>query len=313
LVYKRLIDKDEVPPAITDRILAGYLWFIVGGNVGDITRKKLIANCSYVMTPRNDIISKARQYLTEIDPEKAKIFSAILSDHRAQRCLVRATLGLPSAITSNNADEILRQVRESVASEITERAKRREAEIEQTYQAQLSALTAARSAEAVDYQTAIVSERRRADELLDKNKDQAERGAIELGELRSRLSLAESDLREDVDARMRIAAAAGNFGKKAVAVLLVCVYLVLVWFSYTLSPAWGFWKKIIGIVIALFGFWLIPELTFKFLGAKVWKWRFERAIISLGLRSHTREFEIDPSLGRVVRRSTEEDVSGKQG
>src|SRR5437879_13808039 len=43
LVMRKLMGRDDVPPAVTDRRLAGYLWFAVGGNLGALSGKKLVA------------------------------------------------------------------------------------------------------------------------------------------------------------------------------------------------------------------------------------------------------------------------------
>lgn len=302
LVFKGLIDRDEVPPAIMDRALAGYLWFVVGGNVGAITRQKLIANCSYVMNPKSDIISKVRQYLTEIDTEKSEMFSALMLDNRAQRCLVHATLGFPSAVTTNNVDAILQEVRESVAGELLEKAKRREAEIVESHQAALSTLVAEQKAAALEHESTVLVERRRAQSLIDERDRIANESAVELQKARDQLALKEAETREDVDARVRRAVSAACMSKRIVAGLLVMMYLAVVWVTYDLSPDLGMWKKIIAVLVALSGFWFIPQLAFKFFGEFIWRWRFDNKARALGLGAYLDGFQVDVENETVIRK-----------
>ncbi len=302
LVFKKYIESDEVPPAVMDRTLAGYLWFVVGGNVGAITRQKLIANCSHVMNPKNDIISKVRQYLTEIDSEKAEMFSALLLDNRAQRCLVHATLGFPSAVTTNNVDAILQEVRESVAGELLEKAERREAELAEIHQAEISALVEAQRGAALEHETNLLAERIGAQALVAERERIANESNRALEEARRQLSQSAIEALDDIDSRMQRAISTAANSKKLVAGFLVILYLTAVWFTYDLSPDLGVWKKIVAIVVALLGFWFVPQLAYRLFGEIVWKWRFDRSIEALGLRSHLAEFLVDVRAESVVRR-----------
>lgn len=301
LVFKKVIGRDEVPPALMDRTLAGYLWFVVGGNVGAITRQKLIANCAYVMSPKNDIISKVRQYLTEIDADKAKLFSALLLDNRAQRCLVHATMGFPAAVTTSNVDAILREVRESVAGELIEKSERREAKMTAAHQAEISALAETQRADSLKYEGELLSLKQHAQSLIDERDRVATESRVELDEARRQLLLKEAKGREDVDSRMAQAVSAAQFSKRLVAVVLIILYLALVWVTYDLSPDLGIWKKIVALLVAVFGFWLVPQISFKFLGDAVWRWRFDRATRRLALTNYIHEFNVNPESGTVHR------------
>ena len=57
-----------------------------------------------------------------------------MRDRRAQRCLVHTTLGFPSAITPENAEEILLEIRRSTATEIEQAAREREEVIKREYE-----------------------------------------------------------------------------------------------------------------------------------------------------------------------------------
>lgn len=93
------------------------------------------------MSPRTDVVSKVRQYLIELDPEKANLFVTLMRDQRAQRCLVHSTLGFPSAITPDNAEQLLEEVRLSVAAEVRGEAERREAELKHDHEEELARIT----------------------------------------------------------------------------------------------------------------------------------------------------------------------------
>lgn len=302
LVFKGLIDTDEVPPAMMDRALAGYLWFVVGGNVGAITRQKLIANCSYVMNPKGDIISKVRQFLTEVDAKKAEMFSALLLDNRAQRCLVHATLGFPSAVTSSNVDAILQEVRESVASELLERAELREAEMTKMHQAELSSLVESKNAVTLEYESIVLAEKFRAQSLIEERDRIANEKALELQQARNQLFLKNAEARKDVDSRMVKAVSSARASKRFVAGLFVIVYFAVVWVTYDLSPDLGILKKIVAVSVALLGFWFIPQLVYKSLGGIVWKLRFYKAVETLGLCAYLDEFQVDVNAETAIRK-----------
>lgn len=302
LVFKKIISKDDVAPAVTDRTLAGYLWFVVGGNVGDITRQKLIANCTYVMTPKNDIIGKVRQYLTEMDREKAEVFSALLLDNRAQRCLVHATLGFPAAVTSSNVDVILKEVRESVASDLVEESRKRESELAEAHRTQLSEMMETQKADSIKYESELLLERSRANSLIDDHDRVSREEKRKLDEVAAQLLSKESQSRADVDSRMEMALAAAKLGKQVAAFAMGIVYLALVWLTYDLSPDERVLKLGAALLVALLGYWVVPALAFKFLGKVIWRWQFKRATERLALVRYLDEFVVNQEAGTVVRK-----------
>jgi hypothetical protein len=254
------------------------------------------------MNPKNDIISKVRQYLTDIDAGKAEMFSALLLDNRAQRCLVHATLGFPSAVTISNVDAILQEVRESVAGELIERAARREAEMAELHQAELATLAAAQRAAALEYESVALADRHRAQSLIEERDRIASERAVELQEARDLILLKDAEACEDVDRRVGKAVSAARVSKQIVAWLLVIAYLAVVWVTYDLSPDLGIWKKVVTALVALSGFWFIPQLVFRFFGGLIWQWRFEKAVDALGLHSHLDEFQIDAETETAIRK-----------
>lgn len=301
LVARRIITKDEVPPAVTDRTLAGYLWFVVGGNVGQITRQKLIANCSFVMSPRNDIVSKVRQYLTELGEEKVEIFSALLLDKRAQRCLVHKTLGFPAAVTLENADALLREVKEAVASDISARAAEREAEIVEAHQREREILVKERQELERRHDVAILELKHESLARLAEVERSINTRDSELASLNTQIAKSIQETNDDVDFRIGRASSSANYFRKMFAVAFVIVYLFAVWKSYDLSPDFGAWKEVIVVLVGLMGFWIVPEFVYRFFGNRLWMWYFKREAFRLGVTSSVCKFSMDAAKGRVTR------------
>ncbi|MFA9440827.1 hypothetical protein ACDA63_14415 [Uliginosibacterium sp. sgz301328] len=303
LEARQLIERKQVPPAITDRRLAGYLWFAVGGSVGALTRKKLIANCSYVMTPRTDVVSKARQYLCELDPAKADTFVALMRDQRAQRCLMRSTLGFPSSIRPENAEELLREVRLSVAEDIKAEAAAREAELQASHQAELSALAQARLSDQLESQSMHLRmahdrevERSLADGELKKRDERVDA-------LTGRLSTLELALESGNGRRIQRAVRSAQSATQGLKILLTVVYLLVVGCAYWFLPSErSGYALAITVVVALLAFWIVPQYLYDRISRPLWMWRFRARCDDLGVTEYLAAYDIDPSLGRVVPR-----------
>ena len=83
----------EVPPAITDRYLAGLLWVMYGGKAEDLTPKLLLANCAAALEPKNHLVAKMHRFLDEVSPAQAEYFTALMTKERAGQHLMELTLG----------------------------------------------------------------------------------------------------------------------------------------------------------------------------------------------------------------------------
>lgn len=302
LLMKKVIERDGVPPAITDRRLAGYLWFAVGGSLGALSQKKLVANCSYVLSPRTDVVSKVRQYLTELDPQKANLFMTLMRDERAQRCLVHSTLGFPSAVSQDNAEQLLEEVRRSVASELKEEADAREEELRRKHAEELSATNWARKEEQIAKDAELLKLR---DEM--KEKEAAASKELDtrdksLAEFSQRLRGLESAHESDIDARIDRASVSARrltYGLKAG---LVLIYLLIVAVAYLFSPKDGSWALFIVIAVAMLGYWIIPQITYEKLSRPLWIWRLHSRCRDLGVLEHLEEYELDGKKLSVTKR-----------
>jgi hypothetical protein len=104
---RRIFDRDEMPPCITDRYLAGVLWMMLGGSGKELSARRLLANCASAMAPRQDVVARMHRFLSELDETRAQYFEALVTDNRAAHYLMKRTLGDALLITRNNAVENL--------------------------------------------------------------------------------------------------------------------------------------------------------------------------------------------------------------
>jgi len=102
---------NEVPPALTDKYLAGLLFVMFGGVASELTHCRLLANCAAALEPRSDVMRRMHQFLGELDPTKAAHFRALMTDDRASQHMMQLTLGDAAWLrTTDDAVEILAQM-----------------------------------------------------------------------------------------------------------------------------------------------------------------------------------------------------------
>ena len=111
------VRESAFPPALTDRELAGLLWFAVGGNLAKLTEARLIANCASTLEPGSGVVSKMLQTLHQTGDEKAVVFEALMRDKRARACLTYRTMGRPSAISADRVDEYFDEMMDALEIE----------------------------------------------------------------------------------------------------------------------------------------------------------------------------------------------------
>ena len=293
VVFKNLLKKDDVPAALTDRRLAGYLWFAVGGNLGNLSRKKLIANCSYVMNPQTDLVSKVRQYLTELDPKKAEIFMALMRDQRAQRCLVQSTMAFPSLVGLDNVDELLEVVRLSTAEEVRVTAEQREAALTLEHSEALAAATKRHADEEFERQSQIL----RLEEAHANHRQAAETAVTsrdgQIGDLAKRLNESEVAAHADIDLRVQKAVSSARNASQLLKWALIIVYLITVGGAYWYGPTERMTSLIVTLAIAAIGYWMIPQYIFDKLRRPLWRWRFQGRCAELQVLQQLSKFQID--------------------
>ena len=293
LAKKRLLPSD-IPPALTDRQISGLLWLVVGGNMGLLSRKKLVANCSMVMHPGMDIVSKMREMLANLDPNKAELFETLMRDRRAKSCLVYSTLGLPMAITPQNAGEILDEVRKSTATDVKqeeeEKAKRREAELIETYDRIVN-----------EKDKRIVDLQEKHENLRDTTKDEVETGQKLIGELNSKLENLHNRHESDMDARVSKAAASAKWAVSVAKGAIIVAYTLVVAVLFFLGPNSFLTKLALTLSVAALGFWIVPHYLFDPILKRIWRLTLKKNAERLGVFNELKIYEIDEQIMDVKR------------
>jgi hypothetical protein len=181
-VLRKLIRTNEVPPAVTDRYLAGMLWVLFGGKANELTEYRLLASCTAALEARNDVSLKVHQFLNKMDTAKAEHFRALMTTERSGQHLMQLTLGDSSLIRStDDADRLLSRLDEEYRQEYEKRSadaiervrSQAEAEIKR---AQTEAERSAASARTADAQ-ALLAQASIATERDQTTKQLAERAA----------------------------------------------------------------------------------------------------------------------------------------
>lgn len=122
-VLRKLIRTNEVPPAVTDRYLAGMLWVLFGGKANELTEYRLLASCTAALEARNDVSLKVHQFLNKMDTAKAEHFRALMTTERSGQHLMQLTLGDSSLIRStDDADRLLSRLDEEYRREYEKRS-----------------------------------------------------------------------------------------------------------------------------------------------------------------------------------------------
>jgi hypothetical protein len=176
-----LMGEDYFPPCITDRYMAGLLWITQGGGGSQLSRERLIANCTNAVMPRRDVVTRMHKFLSGVNPDMAARFEALMTNERAEHFLMDRTVADFELITDKNLEQIYQDV-ELIAGERV--AAQKDAQIEDLMSQHTSELRRLReahereigaaherstaslmeeSARAVSLETQLHGERERAD------------------------------------------------------------------------------------------------------------------------------------------------------
>ncbi|NOZ09593.1 MAG: hypothetical protein GXP09_00890 [Gammaproteobacteria bacterium] len=117
LLMEKEFQETDFPVVISDRQLAGLLWLAVGGNLGSLSKKRLIANCMRVLTPGAQVVRKMMEVLNETSTEDTETFKTLVNDERVRRRLTVQTIGGPPTITPQNARQNMDELKAVVAQE----------------------------------------------------------------------------------------------------------------------------------------------------------------------------------------------------
>jgi hypothetical protein len=110
LIREGLISREYFSPCITDRYAAGLLWITQGGGGNQLSRERLIANCTAAVMPRRDVITKMHKFLMDVNPAMAERFDALMTNERAEHFLMDRTIADVDLIQESNLEQIYRDV-----------------------------------------------------------------------------------------------------------------------------------------------------------------------------------------------------------
>ena len=109
----------EFTPIVTDRYMAGLCWLILGGkSINSPTVARLLANCAAALRLRPELAERTKKFLTDLDPEKALHFEALMTNERSAQYLMEATFGVTDVLTSHFAEDIFDEAQRRAAVKV---------------------------------------------------------------------------------------------------------------------------------------------------------------------------------------------------
>jgi hypothetical protein len=276
LSSRGLIGIDDVPPCILDRQISCVLWLCLGGSTDKLTREKLLANCTDALYPRPNLISQVSKFLEKIAPGKAQIFEALMKDKRAQRCLIHKTLGYSLTVSEDNVEELLEEIKRSTAQGIEQEAQQRERALREELGRQIAS---------------------KADELCRVRND-----ADKLREEKARLVVKQDEVVQS--SLERACRSARTVERRRKALILLLYGFAVIAATYYSNRFNGTWIPIISAVLAIFGFWFVPEKLFKRWIDSAWQKKFDYEIKTSKIEDYVNRFHIDRNMCTVQKRET---------
>ncbi|WP_267116602.1 hypothetical protein [Xanthomonas sacchari] len=93
----------------------------------ELSRRRLIANCSAAVLPRRELISRIASTLEGIEPELRQEFETLMADGRASLCIMRLTAGDMDLIDRDKSLALVEEMRKELVAPVIERAETAEA------------------------------------------------------------------------------------------------------------------------------------------------------------------------------------------
>lgn len=289
LKRRNLFSDGEVPPAVSERYLAGLLWVIFGGKGKDLPRHLLLANCAAALEPRADVVKQMHRFLTEVDAKQAEFFITLMTEERAGQYTMQLTLGDSALLNKNNTVAVLEQVKNSLIEKF-----------ESDKKSQLEEISTRNEAE-VDRQKDIAEGFR--SELMNtqagqlKMQDDLRQSTQQIEKLAAAVAT-EKAIRADEQRKLveRCARSAARYEVAIHIILAACVAALgglITWYGFqdsqklTIKSA----STLVVWVLTFFGFWKIPDYM---LGCYMTKLRdrfYRKKLADLGLEEGM--YEID--------------------
>jgi hypothetical protein len=133
---------ESVAPAVHISTLFAALWLELGAAERiEISRKQLVVACAEAVRIRPEIISRMRDTLQKIVPEKASQFDAMMSQPRYMQLAMDATLGQENLLTQQTTVEAFDKLEKRLVAEAESKAKAQHRVQRKTHKAELETST----------------------------------------------------------------------------------------------------------------------------------------------------------------------------
>jgi hypothetical protein len=299
---RKLGSPNEVPPAITDRFLAGLIWILYGGKAAELTRYRLLASCTAALEARSDVMNKVHRFLSGVDETRAKQFRAMMTDERAGQHLMQLTLGDSGLITSTmDAEHILEQLDETFEAKHKASAERAISEAQEAAQGLVGAAEAAREHQAELARQASLGEMSARGELAESER---ERGKLEerlRAERDARVDEVRPLIQRSVDEaraaeRRRVALVALGVG-----LLTFLAAFLGTEFMTSLDQRFSIGGAVVAGLIAVATFWNYPQILFGRLVERARLQRFSEMVAEYQIGAYVPLYSVDWSTGAIER------------
>lgn len=326
VVSRKLSSPDDVPPAITDRFLAGLIWVLYGGKAVELTRSRLIASCTAALEVRNDVMAKMNRFLKGVDETKATQFRAMMTDERAGQHLMQLTLGDSILITSTqDAEQILDQLesrleakhRAVAEKKITEAQAEAAERIQQAQreQEQQSQIALAASLKETRIRSELDAERLQTEfdrgRWEQRAKEQAQANKRSAEELHQKyLTERNARIEEKRPLIQRCVARARTTARRWTCLIAASVGLLIFISAYlgtefmtSVDRRFSVVGAVLAALIGIVSFWNNPQVLFGILVRKVRDRRFAHLVDEYQLGSYLSGFTINWEEGVIARAS----------
>lgn len=299
LGQRDLYREGEVPPAITDRYLAGLLWALFGGKAGELAPKLLLSNCAAALEPQSDLLQKMHEFLSDVSPEQAEYFTALMTTERAAQHLVEITLGESEFLTRENAEGVLQRLRDTLVERERGEAEAERQLLARQHQEQVARLE--QDSEILKDQLRDIEAARMHDAAQKAELSRTvEQLAAQVAEQAKVAAEEQRQRRVKVVARVVVGRRKVHFAFAAAVASAVVVAGVASSAAVLGEWTWLGWAAT--AVLAFFGFWKIPDLLFGGLITSLDQRRYARLCGEEGIALHDDKFVVDLEAGTVRHR-----------
>ena len=255
------------PVAVSDKQFAGYLWTRSGGGDNSMSKARLLAHCSAAVRPRADIKARAYNLMLELSGRaEADDLAALMEDREGARALMRATKGDPEDVTRERMPFILETVKlaagEFAAEAVRLEKDRQLAEVEAAHSREIERLRI----EAEQVRKSHDAATKLSEVALVQQQSEQQALTVQNEMLKANLTQAAT---AEADRRSRILQEgldAGSYMYKSLRWAIAIAFGGATWLTATLSATRPELAAGLSLVLAVAGFWFVPDVLDRPLG-----------------------------------------------